>query len=288
MTRWLKHLSLLVTLSLALSACNRVDLAYRNLDVIIPWSLNDYLDLNREQKGWLDGRLKQHLDWHCATQLPAYLAWLDRLQQMVETQQVTDAALQDRIREAKHAIAQTARQVTPSAVELMQDLNDQQVREMKQAFAKDLAERQAQYVEPPLAQQIQQRSERLEKRLRDWLGPLSPAQEQRIVAWSTALGEQNRQWIANRAHWQAQFTAAVEQRQRADFAQRLETLLVDREDLWTQAYRQAYTNTETQARSLMVDLMADSTTEQRQRLLGKIDTLRSHLKALKCLKAAPQ
>ncbi|MCU1752429.1 DUF6279 family lipoprotein [Pseudomonas sp. 6D_7.1_Bac1] len=285
MSRWLKHLTLLLTLCLALPACNRVSLAYRNLDVIIPWTLNDYLDMNSEQKDWLNERLKVHLNWHCSTQLPGYLDWLDRLQQMVETHQVTDAALQARILEAKQAIAQTAREITPSAVELLQGLNDQQVSEMKQAFAKDLRKREDQYVKPPLAQQIKHRSERMDKRLGDWLGPLTPAQEQRVTAWSNALGEQNQQWIANRAHWQALFSAAVEQRHSSDFAQRIETLLVDRETLWTPAYRQVNANTETQARSLIVDLMADSTADQRQHLLKKIDKVRSDFSAMKCLKA---
>ncbi|MEX5617415.1 DUF6279 family lipoprotein, partial [Pseudomonas syringae] len=59
--------TLLMTVAL-LAGCNQVGLAYRNLDVIIPWTLSDYLDMNSEQKGWLDVRLKQHLSWHCSTQ----------------------------------------------------------------------------------------------------------------------------------------------------------------------------------------------------------------------------
>ena len=286
MSRRLLPLTLLLIFCFVLSACNRVGLAYRNLDVIIPWTLNDYLDMNSEQKDWFNQRLEQHLSWHCSTQLPVYLDWLDRLQQMVERNQVTDAGLQERTQEAKQAIAQTAREITPSATELLQNLDEQQVKEMNAAFAKDLKERQAQYLKPSLDQQIKPRAERMSKRLNAWLGPLSAQQQQRVSQWSTSLGEQNQQWIANRAHWQAQFSAAVEQRHAADFAQRIEALLVNRESLWTPAYRQAYASTEQAARSLLVDLMAQSTLEQRQHLLKKIDGVRSDFEALKCLKAA--
>jgi hypothetical protein len=288
MSRWFIRFAALIILSLALGACSRVGLAYRNLDVIIPWTLNDYLDMSGEQKGWFNERLKEHLDWHCTTQLPVYLDWLDRLQTMVETNQVTDAALQTRTREAKAAIAQTAREITPSAVELLQGLDDKQVAEMNEAFAKDLQKRQAEYLKPSLDQQIKQRAERMDKRLIDWLGPLSPAQQQRVVAWSKALGDQNTQWIANRAHWQTQFSAAVAQRHSPDFPQRIETLLVNRESLWTPAYRQAYANTEAQARGLIVDLMAESTPAQRQQLLKKIEGVRKDFNELKCLKSAKQ
>ena len=286
MSRWLKCLAVVITLSLALGACSRVGLAYRNLDVIIPWTLNDYLNMNGEQKDWFDERLKDHLSWHCTTQLPGYLDWLDRLQAMVETNDVTDAALQARTQEAKQAIAQTAREITPSAIELLQGLDDKQVAEMNEAFAKDQRKRQEDYLEPSLDEQIKERSQRMEKRLDDWLGPLSPSQQQRVAAWSTALGDQNTQWITNRAHWQKQFSAAVAQRKSPEFPQRIETLLVNRESLWTPAYRQAFANTEAQARALFVDLMAESTPEQRQRLLKKIEGVRKDFNDLKCLKAA--
>ena len=49
--RWHLLIPLLI-ISLLLGACSRVGLAYRNLDVIIPWNLNDYLDMNSEQKSW--------------------------------------------------------------------------------------------------------------------------------------------------------------------------------------------------------------------------------------------
>ncbi|MNT92586.1 hypothetical protein D3C72_2338960 [compost metagenome] len=76
------------------------------------------------------------------------------------------------------------------------------------------------------------------------------------------------------------------QRQSPEFPQRIETLLVNRERLWTPAYREAFATTEAQARVLFVDLMAESTPTQRQRLLTKIEGVRKDFSDLKCLKAA--
>ena len=285
MLRRLKLLMVLLTLSLVLAGCNRVGLAYRNLDVIIPWTLSDYLDMNAGQKSWFNDTLKEHLAWHCTTQLPGYLDWLDRLQHMVDSQQITDAALQTRTVEAKQAIAEIAREITPSAVQLLQGLDDQQVKDMSDALAKDLRKRQDEYLKPPLAQQIKERAERMSKRLDAWIGPLSASQQNRVTAWSNALGEQNQAWIGNRAHWQTQFIEAVEHRRDPDFPQKMQRLLVDRESLWTPEYRAAYAQTEAAARSLIVDLMAESTVQQRQKLRQKIDGVRGDFKALKCLKA---
>jgi hypothetical protein len=285
MSRWIKHIAFVLMFTLALGACNRMGLAYRNLDVIIPWTLSDYLDMNGEQKSWLNERLKEHLSWHCTTQMPGYLDWLDRLQTMIATNQVTDDALKARTAEAEKAIAETAREITPSAIELLQGLDDNQVAEMNEAFAKDQRKRQERYVKPPLDQQIKKRGERMVKRLNEWLGPLGPSQQQRVMAWSNALGDQNTEWIANRVHWQKQFSAAVAQRQAPQFPQRIETLLVNRESLWTPAYRQAFANTEAQARALFVDLMAQSTPQQRERLLTKIEGVKKDFSDLKCLRS---
>ena len=278
-----------VTLLLAVSlltGCSQVGLAYRNLDMIIPWSLNDYLKVKGEQKDWLDERLKQHLQWHCSTQLPSYLSWLDGLEQMVRDDKVTAAGLTARTREAEQAIARIAQQVTPSAVELLGRLDDSQVQEMQTAFERDQAKRQKQYLKQSLDKQIAERAERMEKRLSPWLGSLNPAQKARVQQWSASLGEQNQAWLANRASWQNRFLTAVQQRRQSDFAARITALLQDRQTFWTQDYREAYERTEQAAINLVVDVYAQSSPDQRQRLLKRIDDMRNDFNDLDCLKAA--
>ncbi|WP_423770892.1 DUF6279 family lipoprotein [Pseudomonas sp. NLJ1] len=282
--RLFKALLIAIGFALALAACSRIDLAYRNLDRLVPWSLDDYLAMNSEQKALLDDRLREHLAWHCKTQLPGYLDWLDRIRGMVADDQVTDQALQQRTREAREAIGRVAEEITPSATELLRGMSDAQVAEMREAFREDISERQKKYVDTPLAKQIARRTERMEKRLTPWFGELTAVQKQRVQAWSQALGDQNREWIANRAHWQQQLLLAMNQRNDASFEPRLATLLQRKESLWTPEYRAAYQNTEQQARSLLVDLVQQSTPQQRRFLEEKLSKVRTDFSELKCLK----
>lgn len=269
-----------------LTGCSQIGLTYRHLDLIIPWSLNDYLDMNATQKDWLDERLKEHLSWHCTTQIPGYLTWLDRLQGMVETNQVNETQLKARTAEARQAIATISQEITPSAVQLLRQLNDQQVAEMQAAFAKDRDKHEADFVDQPLDRQIRDRAQRMEKRLSGWIGKLSPVQKDRVLQWSTSLGEQNRLWIDNRAHWQSLLVTAVKQRQAPDFDNKIARLLQDRETFWTPEYRKAYDHTEQAAISLITDLMAQSSPEQRGKLLEKIADVRKDFTNLSCLKGA--
>ena len=277
-------ISLWLSLTL-LAGCSQIGLTYRHLDFIIPWSLNDYLDMNASQKDWLDERLKEHLSWHCTTQIPGYLDWLDRLQGMVENNQVNQEQLKARTAEARQAIATLSKEITPSAVELLRQLDDQQVGEMQAAFAKDLRKHEDEYVDQPLDKQISERAQRMEKRLTPWMGKLNAAQQARVMQWSTSLGEQNRLWIDNRAHWQSLLLAAVKQRKAGDFDQKIASLLQDRQTFWTPEYRATYDHTEQAAISLIADLMAQSTADQRQKLLAKIADVRKDFTDLSCYKS---
>uniref|UniRef100_A0A7C2ATX7 Lipoprotein n=1 Tax=Pseudomonas graminis TaxID=158627 RepID=A0A7C2ATX7_9PSED len=277
-------ISLWLSLTL-LAGCSQIGLTYRHLDFIIPWSLNDYLDMNASQKDWLDERLKEHLSWHCTTQIPGYLDWLDRLQGMVENNQVNQEQLEARTAEARQAIATLSKEITPSAVELLRQLDDQQVGEMQTAFAKDLRKHEDEFVDQPLDKQISERAQRMEKRLTPWMGKLNAAQQGRVMQWSTSLGEQNRLWIDNRAHWQSLLLAAVKQRNAADFDQKIANLLQDRQTFWTPEYRATYDHTEQAAISLIADLMAQSTADQRQKLLAKIADVRKDFTDLSCYKS---
>ncbi|KHL72923.1 lipoprotein [Pseudomonas putida] len=279
-----KALIIATAFALALVACSRIDLAYRNLDRLVPWSLDDYLSMNRDQRSLLDERLKQHLAWHCTTELPGYLDWLDRVRSMVAEGQVTDQALQQRMNEARQAIGRVAEAITPSAAELLRGMSDAQVAQMGEAFREDISERQEKYVDTPLSKQVARRAERMEKRLTPWFGELTAAQRQRVQTWAQALGDQNRQWIANRAHWQQQLMLAMNQRSDASFEPRLAQLLQRKESLWTAQYRAAFENSEQQTRSLLIDLLQQSSPAQRQYLQQRLAKVRTDFSELKCLK----
>lgn len=263
-------------------ACSRIGFVYRNLDTFIPWSVNDYLDMTPQQRDDFDAALHEHLSWHCQTQLPEYLAWLDKLQEMIDGGQVSEAELSQRFAEAKVAIGNIATEITPSSVRLLRELDDAQVQELRENLAKDAKKHRKEYLDPPLRQQIDERAERMQKRLEPWLGDLSNLQQARVKAWSESLADQNARWLANRSHWQAMFLDALAHRYDADFPQRMRDLLEKRELLWSDDYRQAFDRTEHAAVTLLVDLYASASPAQRTRLSQRLANLRQQLRDIRC------
>lgn len=279
-----RMLSLVVVLlAVTLAACSRLNLAYRNMDTLIPWTLNDYLDIDRDQRQHLKAHLREHLDWHCRTQLPAYLDSLQQLRQQVASAQVSPQVLHGHYREAREAVEQIAEQITPSSIALLRQLSDRQVEELGQALEEDRREREEKYLEPPAEQQIRERAQRMQKRVQTWFGSTSAAQRQRILVWSHALAGQSELWLENRNQWQQAFLDAVRQRHQPGFEARMAKLLQDRQSLWTDEYRQAFARAEQAGVELFSDLYGLSDEAQRNHLVSRLGELDKDLGSLECL-----
>ena len=62
------------------SACSSTTYVYNRLDFLLPWYMDDYVDLDAEQEAYLDELLVPFLAWHRAHELPVYLTALNRIE----------------------------------------------------------------------------------------------------------------------------------------------------------------------------------------------------------------
>src|SRR3990167_7853221 len=108
---------LLIAGLVLLTSCSRLELGYRNLDLLIPWSMDNYVSLTGEQKAWLKPRLTQHIAWHCKSQLPRYADWLQRSATLVAQPDPEAARFQAQFSEFRHAVDDIVVQVTPDLTE---------------------------------------------------------------------------------------------------------------------------------------------------------------------------
>ena len=63
-----------------LAACSSTTFVYNRLDSILPWYLDDYVDLNNTQDRQLDEMLAPFLAWHRQQELPRYVALLEQVE----------------------------------------------------------------------------------------------------------------------------------------------------------------------------------------------------------------
>lgn len=275
-----KPLLLLLAISLLLSACSRIDLAYRNLDWLIPWKLGDYVALTSEQSAWLKPQLQEHLAWHCSVELPRYLDWLQRSQQALNNRDSELMASQ--LADVEQAMQRLAVEVTPSTIELLRGLSPRQVEQLVTAMDEQSAKLREEFLEPPLAEQISNRAERMEKRLQPWFGTLNAEQSERVQSWAEGLGEQNQVWLENRMAWQQALREALEVRRGDDFAARMTALLQQRERFFTDAYRASYASNRQAMAEMIVDLVRQADSTQLARADKHLQSLHADLAAQQC------
>ncbi|MFK4133552.1 DUF6279 family lipoprotein [Pseudomonas luteola] len=269
-------------IALSVGACTRVGFAYKHLNTLIPWSMNDYLDMNSEQRRWFDERLADHLRWHCSHELPRYLEWMDGIKTMVRNQQVFPVTIRARMDELKQAVDTLAVEITPTSTDLLKQLTDQQVAELKEELDRDIKDRRKKYLDPSRGEQIRDRAARMEERISFWTGSLNPAQKDRIMQWSVQLGDQNQAWVGNRIQWQRELLEALQHRGEPDFPQRVKQLLQDRESLWTPAYRESFSKTQEAAISLIDDVYKTTDETQRNQIVSRLTDIQKDLEPQRC------
>ena len=278
----MKTLLLLLSLSLLLTACSRFGLAYRNLDWLVPWRLNDYLNLDSQQQAWLKPRLQRHLQWHCSVELPRYVAWLQATKTILDQPQPDSEQLVEQLLQLDVELKRISREITPTAIELLRGLNDEQVNELYAALDEDNLEDRQDFLEPPVSVQISERRERMQERMRPWLGRLNSAQLKHIAEWANGLGDQNRLWLDNRLLWQTELRDAVAERDQADFAERLTRLLQQREAFYSEDYRARYGPSRQALATLFSQLLSSADETQRERLAHRFRDLSRDIKAEQC------
>jgi len=190
----------LLLAALLLSACSARVFFYNRLDFLIPWYIEGYVPLDRDQEDRLEALLDPVLAWHRREELPRYAALLDEARRVT----AVDPALPDITRlvaDFEAAWYRLRDQALEALIGLAQTLSEDQVA----AFIAELEERQAEYEAEYLPRTDEEYREdaleRLEDSLGDYLGRLDDGQEQRLAAAVKELKRIDGDWLAVRAAW---------------------------------------------------------------------------------------
>lgn len=276
------HAFLPALLALTLVSCSVLRLAYYHLDYWLLGQVEDFVALNNEQRVWLEERLKAHRQWHCRTQLPAYDQWLGELQAEIASPE-PDLTRIDRLAyRLESFIDAILIEFAPTLAELLVRLDPVQRAELFTRLDQEVIDARVKYLDPPPEERQRERAERMEKRLRPWIGDLTAEQSARIRQWSIALDRQGGGWLANR---QRLLEAAREALSGSDMGAariRLVGLFESPAIVRTEDYARQAARSRVEALALTADLMRLATDRQRVRLTQRLDSLRADLRALSC------
>jgi hypothetical protein len=262
-----RHLLLVLLVPGMLSGCG-IKLAYNNLDRIIPWVADDYIEFDDRQEEYFDAELAAILYWHRTTQLPDYAAALRRFDADVSGGLTLEELLvmEEKVLAASHAFR--ARFV-PMATEILYSTTPGQRADIKRRFDK----RNAKYLKPIADLDIAEEQERWRRDFEDGfeflLGRASAAQEARIARVAREFVPEERMWIEYRERWQKDvFTLMDLDLSYPELLVRMSGMVDYRERWYGAHYDDVMVRNERLYRDVAVDL-ANSLSERQQRALSK-------------------
>ncbi len=193
-------LAALLLAAALLSACSARVFFYNRLDFLVPWYIEGYVPLGRDQEARLEALLDPVLAWHRTEELPRYAALVDDARRLT----AADPALPDII-DLAAAFEAAWYRLRDRALEALIGLAGTLSASQVDAFISELRERQSEYEDDYLPrsddQYREEALERLQDSLSDYLGRLDDAQERRLAAAAAELERIDGDWLAVRAAW---------------------------------------------------------------------------------------
>ena len=276
----MRSIRLVVALAIAVlvvAACSftrlaylNAPLAYDNATPVLAWMAGDYVDLSGSQKAWVREHVAHAMAWHRARELPEYRRFLEDLAVRAEGRITADDA-----RAVHHAVRayyhRALDHIAPDIADLLLQLDDEQVAQLEQKFAKD----NRKFVKESIKDSPDERRERDAKRylehLEEWLGDLTDAQRDLVFERVSAFGEFPEDQLADRRYRQSAIVAIAREKPPRDKAIEEVRRILVQTDSWRRAeYREKVRARDEKLFQLVADLGATLTPEQRAALRERI------------------
>ena len=222
-TSWTKKLIAALLLTLLAAGCT-MSFTYNHLDWLIPWYVDDYVDLSRQQRQLLQGQLGPVLQWHREEELERYLELLDRIEADL-AREVTAAQVRSWADEIIAAAERVEENMVSVALQFGATLSDEQLAEFMESVWEEHREYEEEFLGRTDEEYIEENKDNLEEFLERFTGRLNDEQDAVLLRAAESLQRFDGVWLEDHEQW-------------------LNTLgpLLQRKPGWEDAVREAYAN----------------------------------------------
>lgn len=267
----------LVASLLCLAACSGTTFVYNRLDTILPWYVDDYVDLSGTQERQLDVELQPFLNWHRQQELPRYVQLLDEidasLAQPVTTEKV--AAIYEGMEVAWFRLEEESLEWL---LELGATLSEEQVQEFLSYLQKRQEEYEQEYLPRTEAEYREETYDSFADSLGDYLGRLNPAQRERLQQASADLERSDVVWLQERAAWLQRLRVMMQRP--PGWQEQVREAVASRGETISERYREVYEHNMQVIFGAVADVLDSRSEKQDRHLRGELAGLREDLQTL--------
>ncbi|PYF83491.1 hypothetical protein DFP75_102587 [Marinomonas alcarazii] len=229
-------LSIVLLFSFILSACSS-SFAYNNLDWLLYWYVDDYIDLSSDQEAALDERIASWHSWHRSTELEKYQTQLNNLRAKLESGALTEEQWLREFAEAQQHLNRFRTKIAPELAGIAQTLSTEQVEDFLSAWHKKRQERQSESDKRTESERLMRREERLVEFMEDNVGKLSEQQTNIIKQYVPTFISISTEQTAYHSRLQNALRDIFSNRDSVEFKQRLTDLIRNPDQYKTVSYQ---------------------------------------------------
>ena len=189
--------AVLAIMLVVMAGCSGLRLAYNNGDTVLYWWLNAYVDLDRDQKGWVRDDIDKLFDWHRKTQLKDYVEILRTGQKQLQGN-TTQADLMKDYSEIKQRTQALLLKAAPELADLARSLKPEQIAQMEKKFKSNNEDYREKYLTGDQEKRQKLRYKKVMEQFELWFGSFSSEQEAIIRKASDARPLNNDIWLDER------------------------------------------------------------------------------------------
>lgn len=252
-------------------------LVYDRLDWLIPWYVDNYVDLSREQRQTLREQLAPLLKQHRQEELVRYQQLLDKVETSLQSP-VDSAQVLTWIEDLQQSVERVEQSMVQVAVEFGSSISDEQIAE----FVASLYSRQSDLEEELLGRNdeeyAKENAAHLEEFMKRFIGRLDSSQELYLQQGAQAMRRFDEVWLKERRLWLDQLKTLL-QRESGWQAQLLQAH-ENRENDRSEVYREIVNHNKQVIAAAITEVLNSRNSKQIAHTNREIEDLRSMLQKL--------
>jgi hypothetical protein len=201
-------MALSVVAAVLLAGCSALTFTYNHAEGLLLWRIDRYFHLSHEQEGLLQGRLADLHLWHRKAELPRYVDFLSQVQDRWRDG-LTSEEVDWTFNAFQKLRSELADHVAAEGAPFLATVDAKQIRYLERAIQRENRDLQSEASAKP-----ERRSARRVRKalnwLDEWLGRLTPEQEQRIAQLIKEMPDNTEQRLAHRIQRQYEFMRLLE------------------------------------------------------------------------------
>jgi Family of unknown function (DUF6279) len=266
----LRNLILVVAMISFMAACSLSTVAYNNAVPLLSWFIDDYFDLQDEQRDFAKGRLARLLAWHRKSELPEYHRLLEDAIRRSHGP-VTAEEIDRLYAQGKTFVARLGERALGDIADFLQKLDAGQIKTLEARLAKGNDKFEREHIKPPYEERLEARTARYVDNLESWLGTLTHEQRDHVELTLRRMPLTDEMRFAERKQLQAEFLDVLRARPpRGELIARVRVLILKPEQLRAADYRAEAERWQHEVPALVAWVVDRATAQQRTHLQDKL------------------